>query len=283
MDSSKWWKDVEAETDKIICALRAYYRREILNEEADFICEYEGACRRSCKGGQNFHEAQLGFMGRYYALKRKGRDYRVMVVGISRGGEASRQGLHKLSSHEAGDARTRGTVEALRILFEGLDPSIENVLDGYFLTNAMLCSITKGKSAPEIGEPTPRVENCSKHLLETIKIAKPNIIISQGQEPRDAIWHLINNGKDLSCAFDLNNIGQTYPYFKDYHILKLPIENEDHCVAYFECPHPSARGRSAHLGWSSANSKFFKENLNFRLRKFVNRFDAGTAFDPDYF
>ena len=63
-----------------------------------------------------------------------------------------------------------------------------------------------------------------------------------------------------------------------YHRREILTEEEEF-FCEFECPHPLARGR---LNWNSAERKFFKESLEIRLRRFTERFDAGTAFDPKH-
>ena len=59
----------------------------------------------------------------YYALKRHGRDYRIMVIGISRGYEGKKSHLYNFLAAEfdPGTPHIKGTIAAVKVLLEGIE------------------------------------------------------------------------------------------------------------------------------------------------------------------
>jgi len=184
----------------------------------DFICASKRDCKASAMNcGASFHEAQGHAVGNCYELRTVGGvPFRVLVVPMEAGGgeryfsvegrtnRVRRSGRLPWKSGKTGEefrnAHMKGVTLALRLALglpyadrHGqplLDHQTERVTftDGtdahlfecFAMANLLLCSaVLKEGSQKSLATPVMR-KNCAQHLVETIGILKPTLVISQG-------------------------------------------------------------------------------------------------------
>ena len=181
--------------------LESYMNAHVLADD-QFVCRHQGACKASAlrQQGVAFHEGQLSYVGRHYDLRCGGCEVRVLIVPMENGGppghvsldERSRQvriRIHDAFGHR--NPHMRGVTLALQLAF-GLPLGTTDgewlasntgpihILDGYAMANLLLCS------AVHVGTTTSKATsamraNCIEHLVKTIEILEPTLIISQGK------------------------------------------------------------------------------------------------------
>lgn len=243
--------DSEA-TRSRIARLDAYLRREVL-DRTRFLCGHEAACRASVSGCL-FHPGQMSHVGTRYDAVVDGVPLRVAVIGMSYGTTDEYVSLDARREIVLGVARPgrslnphmRGTILALRAAF-GLSTDDFNIANEYLgppepeyhlfnafaLVNCILCSARKaGDGKKDYGSHGMRT-NCRRHLIETVRILQPNLVIVQGGPPASVLADLIR--------------------LDDKHIGTLRADGIEAVTCVFT--HPSAWGVDS---WSSPKSTYLK-------------------------
>ena len=233
--------------------LDAYMHREVMHDDR-FTCASESACRSSVSHGCSFHPGQMSHIGTHYDAAIDDVHLRVVIIGMSYGTDHELVSLDARREMVLGVARPgrtlnphmKGTVLALRAAF-GLptgdldvgneylgEPRPENHLfNAFALVNCLLCSARK-EGKKDHGTQAMRTA-CRRHLLATVGILEPSMIIVQGQPPLRVLGRLIR--------------------WDEGHVLgRLDVEGTSSVVCAFA--HPSARGS---LGWSSPARPYFRE------------------------
>lgn len=181
--------------------LESYMNARVLGEDG-FVCRHQDACKESAlrQPGVAYHEGQLSYVGPHYDLQCGGRDLRLLVVPMENGGppghvsldERSRQVRVRIrDSFRSRNPHMRGVTLALQLAFglplgtsegEWLPSSIGpiHILDAYAMANLLLCSAVVANTTTSKATPTMRA-NCAEHLVKTIEVLEPTLIISQGK------------------------------------------------------------------------------------------------------
>jgi hypothetical protein len=202
-------------TTRRIEELRAYVQANVLGPTG-FCCSHADQCRQSVRPGDRFYEGILSHVGRHYDLVIEGKEVRVVVVGQEAGHrpgsklkpehvtlEQRYRAVHDVSGigrryyaappYPGRNPHMRGTTSVLRLLFGGdLAPEWESefllaeggegfhIFDAFALVNVLLCSAhPPGSSAGSSTEVMQR--NCLEHLMATLRILEPTILILQGR------------------------------------------------------------------------------------------------------
>lgn len=174
---------------------------QVLGDEG-FVCRHQDACKASAlqQPGVEYHEGQLSYVGPHYDLRCGGRELRLLVVAMENGGppghvtldERSRQVRTRIrDSFSSRNPHMRGVTLALQLAFgrplgtsdgEWLPSTIGpiHILDGYAMANLLLCSAVDAGTTTSKATHTMRA-NCVEHLVKTIEILEPTLIISQGK------------------------------------------------------------------------------------------------------
>jgi len=201
-------------TSKRIEKLEAYFLASVLNGDRSFICQHEGACKKSFSDSLPrgvFYAGQLHHVGKHYDLFKDNQPLRVVVVGKSYGHEPASYSMDKRSeliedngrhysargSGETGipkrNPHMSGTTFALRAAlglgFHDISRATEtiqageekvHVYEAFALVDFLLCSaISEDEKMGDRSTPTMRA-NCASHFRRTLEILEPNLLISQG-------------------------------------------------------------------------------------------------------
>lgn len=193
---------------------------------ADFKCTSKDECKASAvKSRASFHEAQGHSVGSCYDLSTvRGVPFRVLVVPMEAGGGERYFGVEGRTDcvrhsaelpwrkrdpdEEFRNAHMKGVTLALRLAL-GLpyadpygrpliDHATERVtfIDGtnahlfecFAMANLLLCSaVLKDGSQKSVATRVMR-ENCIRHLVATITVLQPTLVISQGWSLVDTLW-----------------------------------------------------------------------------------------------
>jgi hypothetical protein len=186
--------------------LQTYLAERVLTSRREFICSSASSCKASLqRAGSAFLEAQGHAVGPCYDLATvDGVPLRILVVPMESGGsnpDYQHINVAERTSHvEAAGAKPfrdrnphmKGVALALRLAF-GLpvdDPKAEYLqfTDGttaqlfscFAMTNLLLCSAVAAGTMSSRSTAVMRA-NCARHLVETVKILQPTLVISQGQ------------------------------------------------------------------------------------------------------
>jgi hypothetical protein len=178
---------------------------------ADFKCESKTDCKTSAlKRGASFHAAQGHAVGDCYDLQMPGGvDFRVLIVPMEAGGgktyfgvegrtekvrESSRLPFPKRNAHMKGVTLALRLALGLPYMGPGGAPLIDHetervnfsdgtdahLFDCFAMANLLLCSaVLKKGSQKSLATPVMR-QNCVDHLVRTIGVLEPTLVISQG-------------------------------------------------------------------------------------------------------
>jgi hypothetical protein len=191
------------------------YMRERVFEGESFRCATHLSCRRSArtKPGVALFEGQLSHLGSHYDATVNGAPFRVLIVPMDMGYEQAyislverRAQVRRLIDGTWSDRNPhmKGVVLALRLAFglplgtdskgEWLDTASGrvHVLDAYAMANLTLCSaIVPRDEIRNSGTSSCTTKimwhNCLRHLVRTIEILQPTLIIGQGASVRDTL------------------------------------------------------------------------------------------------
>jgi hypothetical protein len=183
-------------------ALEDYFAREVL-AEGEFVCRHATSCRAAAesRGAGAYHEGQLSYLGPDYDLAEDGVPLRVLVAPMDTGHPPPRVSMAERSEQVARSQRSgyrgrnqhmKGTTLALRLAFgraitderEHLDIAGRRVplFDAFAMANLLLCSAVDPEVAKKsIGMSIRTMrDNCLPHLMETMRILEPTLVIVQG-------------------------------------------------------------------------------------------------------
>lgn len=178
---------------------------------ADFTCACKWDCKASAANrGASFHAAQGHAVGDCYDLRTADDvPLRVLIVPMEAGGgktyfsvegrtekvrESGRLPFQERNAHMKGV--TLAVRLALGLPYEDqngaplIDPETERVIftdgkdahlfDCFAMANLLLCSAVLKKGSQKSLATAVMRENCIRHLLKTIEILRPTLVISQG-------------------------------------------------------------------------------------------------------
>lgn len=187
--------------------LQTYLAEQVLTSRGEFICSSARSCKASLRRADSaFLEAQGHAVGPCYDLATvDGVPLRILIVPMEAGGNdpayqhinvAQRTSHIEARGAQAFRARNphmKGVTLALRLAF-GLpvdDPNAEYLqfADGttaqlfscFAMTNLLLCSAVATGTMHSRATAVMRA-NCAQHLVETVKILRPTLVISQGEK-----------------------------------------------------------------------------------------------------
>jgi len=254
--------------------LQSYLTEKVWNPATSkswksFCCEFKTGCRDSAtQRGAAFLEAQGHAVGPYYDLSTLvGVPHRVLIVPMEVGGgrdkvtgeepkfadvEGRTAGVHRSSllAFSERNAHMQGVTLALQLAF-GLPVggperlSLANggsvhVFDAFAMTNLLMCSsVAKEDSQSSKSTATMR-KSCATHLVETVGILQPTLVISQGwglvDTLRDAlgVTHTVDLGLEKCYLSYCDLDGQRFVWLALYHPTRF---------------------------WSSPNQTYFKETV----------------------
>lgn len=182
--------------------LEAYYSREVLSPDGEFICASQTSCRKGCGpgSGRSFYPAQGIAVGPRYDTSTGGVPFRVLVVPMEHGRDDplldlptrwEQIAIRKHQPRSDWNQHMKGVAYALQLAF-GLalgdsaasllipsQPTPVHVLDAYAMDNITLCSRVKTGTTQSAANTNIR-RNCTRHLRATIGILEPTLVISQG-------------------------------------------------------------------------------------------------------
>lgn len=243
---------------------------------SNFTCEFKDACKASAKeSGAWFREAQGHSVGSCYELStRSGVPLRVLMVPMEAGGgdhyfsvevrtnEVRKSGRLPWYQDQPGgefrNAHMKGVTLALRLAFnlryadrhdsplldhetERLsftDDTDAHLFECFAMANLLLCSaVPKQGSQKSLANAVMRA-NCIQHLVATINILQPTLVISQGWSLVDTLW-------DSLCVTRQANLNVPDCYLTDCNLNGNPF-------AWVALYHPTRF-------WSSINQPYFKE------------------------
>lgn len=189
-----------------IAGLQDYLAAHVLDTRGSFICSSARSCKASAqrRPGTAFLEAQGHSVGPAYDLATEtGVPFRVLVIPMEVGG-SNPENHHRTVEQRTRDilasgglpfrARNphmKGVTFALRLAF-GLpvdDDAAEHLhfIDGttaqlfscFAMTNLLMCSAVAAGTMSSRSNSVMRA-NCSRHMLATVEILQPTLVISQG-------------------------------------------------------------------------------------------------------
>ena len=254
-------------TRRRVEALSDYHDCNIYSERDGFICSSRFSCRDSMAKltGCSFYEAQGATVAPYYDLVEGDRPLRVMVVPMETGADQIRFSVEKRTaetlkakrlSFQQRNPHMKGVTFALQLALGGLElgdtPESEivrcrdgrqvHLFDAFAMVNSALCSAVKTDTMASVARPQMR-ENCMKHLLRTIEILQPTLLISQG----------VGVGKVLGDHFAIDR------WHADgvaaCHVGEVRF-------AWVGLCHPSVRDRR---NWSSLGSSYLQQEVRPRI------------------
>jgi len=235
----------------------------------DFICACKEDCKASAaKRSASFHAAQGHAVGDCYDLRTADDvQFRVLIVPMEAGGgktyfsvegrtekvrESGRLLFQKRNAHMKGVTLAMRLALGLPYQDQNGKPLVDHdsewvtfadgkgahLFDCFAMTNLLLCSAVLKRGSQKSLAPQVMRDNCAHHLVETIGILKPTLVISQG-------WGLVPTLQ--------TNFGNV-----------LPIKNNiDRCVLA-DCDLDGNRFVWVGLWhptrfWSTINQRYFKE------------------------
>lgn len=189
-----------------IAALQDYLAAHVLDTRGSFICSSARSCKTSAerRPGTAFLEAQGHSVGPAYDVATEtGAPFRVLVIPMEVGG-SNPDNRHRTVEQRTQDILTSGSLPfrarnphmkgvtfALRLAF-GLpvgDESAEHLrfIDGttaqlfscFAMANLLMCSAVATGTMSSRSNSVMRA-NCSRHMLATVEILQPTLVISQG-------------------------------------------------------------------------------------------------------
>lgn len=194
-------------TDPVLTAerfanLETYFDREVLTTQGEFVCTSAKSCAASAfaKPNASFHVAQGTAVSPHYDTFFDGHPLRVLVVPMETGRERERVQLAERTDEvralidrpwKSWNPHMKGVGSALRLAFgiplgdddAGLLLDTESgpvhVLDAYAMANIALCSAIETGSTESRSTSVIRT-NCLRHLVATIDVLQPTMVISQG-------------------------------------------------------------------------------------------------------
>jgi len=195
--------------------LEKYMSDNIWNKEYDTSCKNYGFCKKSCEAvGRGFGYGQLPHVGENYALKRNGKDFRLAVSAAEVGARYSYQSIcdrtGEITKCGCANAKLnphmRGTLYVLQMMFQvernlsmrkvKIGEQDANVFSAFALPNFLLCSAPFGDYESGAYTETMRA-NCARHFHETLRILKPNVLITLGSRPHE--YFRAYHGIDVDC------------------------------------------------------------------------------------
>jgi hypothetical protein len=227
----------------------------------NFICASKEDCKESADNrGASFHAAQGHSVGRCYDLSTvDGLPLRVLIVPMEAGGgdtffsvegrtnetrKSARLPFQKrFRGDEARNPHMKGVTLALRLAlglpFEDrlgkpfihpeddrvsfTDDTTDDLFECFAMANLLLCSaVLKAGSQKSLATPVMR-ESCARHLVKTISILQPTLVISQGWGLVDTLWdslgvtNQVNLNVDDCYLADCNLNGNPFAWVALYH------------------------------------------------------------------
>lgn len=240
-------------------------RENIWAEENNPLCKHYRICKNSCESvGRRFGYGQLPHIGAHYALKRNGKDFRVVISAAEQGEDTSYQSVESRTSQIScltpGNAHMQGTLIALQLLFEvavtkgnlnmEIDGKEVQILSAFALPNFLLCSAPWGESSGSAYTVTTQV-NCAEHFDAVLGILKPQILIVAGARAHEY----------LRAYHGMKNIEMRQPK-----VSRITIG--EHATWVLPLYHPSARSR----GWAGWGSSRIDEYLRPAINKLHKKF-----------
>lgn len=176
-----------------------------------------------------FSEGQLSHVGDHYDLISDGSPLRILVIAMETGRDDVGVTLEtrrlQLATSAALEFRSRnphmrGTTSALRaavgrrpgddrageLIALPAEPSPVHVFDCYAMANIRLCSATVAGTSSSKGT-SIMSRNCLRHLLSTIQILEPTMVIVQGLPVAGALGPIVTTRTRLSDELSLASIG----------------------------------------------------------------------------
>jgi hypothetical protein len=207
---------------------------------AAFKCASKQDCKASAvTSGASFHEAQGHAVGRCFDLSTaEGIPFRILVVPMEAGGGERYFGVNgrtekvresgrlpfarRIPHEEARNAHMKGVTLALRLALglpyadrHGLpffdhqmeqinftDGTHDHLFECFAMANLLLCSaVLKEGSQKSLATSVMRA-NCVRHLVKTVEILEPTLVISQGWGLVDTLWESfgVTHPVDLNVA-----------------------------------------------------------------------------------
>ncbi|MCX6227091.1 MAG: uracil-DNA glycosylase family protein [Bacteroidia bacterium] len=199
-----------------------YSERKIIPTIGEFLCERHPECESSAK--VKLYTGNWAFVGdRYGHAKIEGISAKILFIAMDRGG-------HDGAANEL----FPGTQESFRtsienpdnphmggvslILKELVDEAPLKQLSGICaLTNAIKCVKPTGMQTTHATQKMKT--NCSIHLESEIQSLKPDIIITQGDHPRDTVLNLLK--PNLIQQFHTTGSGKASLYITANNVIVL--------------------------------------------------------------
>ena len=213
--------------------LSEYMRERVLDGEV-FKCATHPSCRRSAhaKPGVTLFEGQLSHLGSHYDTAIEGRPFRVLIVPMDMGYEQAHISLIERQAQVrrlVGGAwsdrnpHMKGVVLALRLAFGlplGIDSKGEwletengriHLLDVYAMANLTLCSAIVPRqemrnSGTSSCTTTTMRQNCVRHLVRTISILQPTLVIGQGASVRDTLREKLDTERRVTDLVSIASV-----------------------------------------------------------------------------
>ena len=155
----------------------------------DFKCPYKSSCLGT-KDKDTWKSGNWAYVGFQYGRAQiNGRFVKLFVIAMDRGGyEGSNEQMFEETQFDFRDAtETRGNAHmaGVSLILEYLLDEKDKYSIQYSLTNAVKCA-TKSGNMNAVRQKQV-ISNCSAHLEREISILKPDIIITQGDHPKQTI------------------------------------------------------------------------------------------------
>lgn len=189
-----------------IQALQDYLAAHVLDTRGRFICSSAHSCKSAAqrRAGTAFLEAQGHSVGPAYDLVAEtGAPFRVLIIPMEVGG-SNPQNHHRTVEQRTQDilaagglpfrARNphmKGVTFALRLAFglpvgedsaeclQFVDGTAAQLFSCFAMTNLLMCSAVATGTMSSRSNSVMRV-NCSRHMVATVEILQPTLVISQG-------------------------------------------------------------------------------------------------------
>ncbi len=191
-----------ARTAKRLTALEAYFHKNVLTADGDFVCKSAAACSASALAQKDttFHVGQGTSVSPHYDTAIDGVPFRVLIVPMETGRTRERVQLTERTEevqalipkpYKKWNPHMRGVGYAQRLAY-GIPLAYDDermwldtnngrvhLLDSYAMANLALCSaVLKGKTTSKCTNTIKN--NCLPHLVATMDILEPTLVISQG-------------------------------------------------------------------------------------------------------
>lgn len=185
-------------------------------EKGTFCCEYFKECDRSVGYGiSKGRKGDWAYVGNQYGeASVGGKPARVLFVAMDRpfkGKEGERSFLEYWETHEGwrDGARFRGNPH-----MGGVDVELEYLVEDstqpddrcqqFSLVNSVFCgplAARTGKGKPSMSSRSSHTMkgNCRNHIERLIQALRPDIVIAQGNGPKDGLRGLLRDGVDVGC------------------------------------------------------------------------------------